>query len=70
MKNQKNVTMQDLCSLKGVPGQIDLSLYSVVPLIHAFVALAEACKEVTVSHDFIGLWLAELFKSVPYCFQV
>ena len=62
--------MQDLCSLRGVPGQIDLSLNSIVPHIHALLALAEACKQVKVGPDFIGLQLTELFKSVPYCFQV
>ena len=61
------VTMQDLGSPRGVPGQIDLSLYSIVPLIHAVVALVEACEQVIVGPYFIGLWLAELFKSVPYC---
>ena len=62
--------MQDLSSVRGLPGQIDLSLYNIVPFIHALVDLVEACQQVKVGPDFIGLWLAELLKSIPYGIQV
>ena len=45
--------MQDLSSLRGVLGQIDLSLYSIVLLIHILVALLEACQQVNLGPYFI-----------------
>ena len=62
--------MQDLGSLRRVLGQIGLALHSVLVLIHTLVALLEACQQTKVGPNFIGLQLAEFFKSVPYFIQV
>ena len=39
----KDISMQDFGSLRWVFCQIDLGLYTVVPFIHTFGPLAEAC---------------------------
>ena len=55
----KDVTMQDLCCFWGAFSQIDLSVYCIIPFIHASIASPEACKQIKVGAHFIGLWFAE-----------
>ena len=49
MKKPEDVMMQDLSSLSGVLRQIDLSFYSVVPLIHALVPCQKLVSKSTLA---------------------
>ena len=62
--------MQDFYSFRWIFHQIDLGLYTVVPFIHTFGSLVEACQQVKSGMYFIGLRLAELLKPGPDCLQL
>ena len=66
----EDVPMQDFGSLRWVFCQIDLGLYTVVPFIHTFGPLVEACEQVKSGMYLIGLKLAELLKLGPDCLQL
>ena len=66
----KNVMMQNVCSYLWIFSKTHLSLYSIVPLIHRFVALVKACKQVKSGSHFICLGLAKIFILGPNCVQV
>ena len=68
-KQQKDIPMKYLGCLWRVSGKIDLSLYSVVPLIYTSCTLSKACQEIKAGPYFIHLGLAELFKVIPDCIQ-
>ena len=53
----------------GVSGKIDLSLYSIIPLIYISCTLPIACQEIKSGPYFMCLGLAELLKLIPDCIQ-
>ena len=57
--------MKYLGCLWRVSGKIDLSLYSIIPLIYTSCNLPEACQEIKVGPYFICLEPAKLFKAIP-----
>ena len=65
-KEPKDVPMKYLGSFWGVLSQSNLGLYCIVPFIDWLVALPEACKKVKPGPYLMRLWLAELFKLLPW----
>ena len=63
----KNITIQDVCCFCGIFSQIDLSLYCIIPFVHASIALPETCKQIKAGMHFIDLWFAELLTFSPDC---
>ena len=68
-KKPKDISTKYLGCLWGVSGKIDLSLYSIIPLIYTSYTLPKACQEIKVGPCFICLGFAELFKMIPDCIQ-
>ena len=69
-KTTKDVMMQDVCSFLRIFSKTDWSMYSIVQLIHWFIALMEAFKQVKPGSNFIGLWLAKFIILGPDCILV